>query len=94
MLGSLETPCRQYFVEEWVGSTTLRDLLHAERILSVNQKLDLVKQIAAGMEYLHNAGIVHSHLVRTFCFLRNLCNLVHSVHLDYHPRTSQNLPNP
>jgi eukaryotic-like serine/threonine-protein kinase len=48
-----------YLVMEWVRGTTLKDQIRAQRWMDLNVALALTDQLLAGLEAIHNAGIIH-----------------------------------
>ncbi len=48
-----------YYVMPYVEGETLRDRLHRERQLSVEESLEITAQAAAALTYAHERGIVH-----------------------------------
>lgn len=54
-----ESDGRLFYVMEYVGGETLRALLQREKQLSVDDALSIVEQVAAGLQYAHDHGIVH-----------------------------------
>ncbi len=48
-----------YYVMPYVEGETLRDRLHRERQLSVEDSLKITAQVAAALSYAHERGIVH-----------------------------------
>jgi serine/threonine-protein kinase len=53
---------RKYIAMELVEGTSLRALLDAEKRLSVERALDIARQIASSLVYLHTNGVVHRDL--------------------------------
>ena len=51
-----------YLVMEYVQGETLHHLLRREGTLSVHRTLDLLRQVAAGVEAAHDEGILHRDL--------------------------------
>jgi serine/threonine protein kinase len=51
-----------YLVMEYVQGETLHHLLRREGTLSVNRTLNLLRQVAAGVEAAHDEGILHRDL--------------------------------
>lgn len=58
-----------YLVMEYVKGETLHDLLRREGTLTAQRALDLLKQMAAGVEAAHDAGILHRDLKPANIFL-------------------------
>ncbi len=58
-----------FLVMEYVKGETLHDLLRREGTLAVQRALDLLKQMAAGVEAAHEAGILHRDLKPANIFL-------------------------
>lgn len=58
-----------YLVMEYVKGETLHDLLRREGTLTAKRALDLLKQIGAGVEAAHEAGILHRDLKPANIFL-------------------------
>jgi serine/threonine protein kinase len=58
-----------YLVMEYVKGETLHDLLRREGTLAAKRALDLLKQIGAGVEAAHEAGILHRDLKPANIFL-------------------------
>src|SRR6476469_7968330 len=54
-----ESEGRLYYVLEYLGGETLRALLEREKQLSVEDALSITEQVAAGLQYAHDHGIVH-----------------------------------
>ena len=50
-----------YFAMEFVAGRSLKDLLRNER-LSIRTGLEIMRQVAAGLQAIHDAGIVHHDL--------------------------------
>lgn len=48
-----------YIVLRLVEGGTLHGWLHAHPTASIAQRLDLLRQVAAGLDYAHSAGILH-----------------------------------
>lgn len=51
-----------YIVMEYVQGPTLQELIHAEAPFRVGRALDIVTQICAAAEFMHQRGIVHCDL--------------------------------
>lgn len=51
-----------YMVMEFVDGVSLREVLDHERCLSVERTVNIVMQIAEGLEYAHDKGILHRDL--------------------------------
>ncbi|WP_372367768.1 protein kinase [Candidatus Uabimicrobium sp. HlEnr_7] len=47
-----------YIVMDYIEGTSLRDLIHNET-LSISRACDITKQIARGLHYAHNEGVIH-----------------------------------
>ncbi len=58
----LTTPDDQYIVMEYVHGRTLRQRLEEDPPLSLSEKLQIASQIAAGLAYAHQHGVVHRDL--------------------------------
>ena len=58
-------------VTEWCpGSSLYRHIHVEEEYWEMNQLIDIIKQIAVGMEYLHNKSILHRDLKSNNIFLK------------------------
>jgi tetratricopeptide (TPR) repeat protein len=54
-----ESDGRLYYVMDYLGGETLRARLKREKQLSVEDALVIVEQVALGLQYAHDHGIVH-----------------------------------
>ncbi|CAG8698527.1 7951_t:CDS:2, partial [Gigaspora rosea] len=54
----------QFLVLEYSGNRNLHDYLSENKNLKWSQKIKISKDIACGLEYLHNIKIVHRNLVQ------------------------------
>ena len=48
-----------FIVMEFIEGTTLGELIRTDRTLSLPRKLELIGDLAAGLDYAHNKGVVH-----------------------------------
>lgn len=53
------------FVSSWMEKGSLDNFLKQQAPLSISQKLDMSRQIASGLKYLHEKDIVHGDLTPT-----------------------------
>jgi eukaryotic-like serine/threonine-protein kinase len=53
---------RMYLVMEYIDGTSLRALLPGKKAIPVEKSLDIARQIADALVYLHGQGIVHRDL--------------------------------
>jgi serine/threonine-protein kinase len=70
-VGTLPGDGRSYYVMEWLDGLSLQTRLERERI-ALGEALDLVDQIARGLEAAHGAGIVHRDLKPDNVWLQRL----------------------
>ena len=54
-----EADGRLFYVMDYLGGETLRARLKREKQLSVDDALSIVEQVASGIQYAHDHGIVH-----------------------------------
>ena len=54
-----ESDGRLFYVMDYLGGETLRARLEREKQLPVDDALSIVEQVAAGLQYAHDHGIVH-----------------------------------
>ena len=54
-----EAEGRLYCVMDYIGGETLRDRLTREKQLSVEDALHIAEEVAAGLQYAHDHGVVH-----------------------------------
>ena len=54
-----EADGRLFFVMDYLGGETLRDRLKREKQLSVEDALRITEQVADGLQYAHDHGVVH-----------------------------------
>ena len=54
-----EADGRLYYVMDYLGGETLRDRLNHEKQLSVEEALGIVEQVADGLQYAHDHGVMH-----------------------------------
>ncbi|KAG2340783.1 kinase-like protein, partial [Suillus weaverae] len=59
------------FVSPWMKNGTLHDYLKREVGLSWERKLSMVREVAAGLQYLHDKGIVHGDITETNILISN-----------------------
>jgi serine/threonine-protein kinase len=50
---------RYYFVMEYINGVNLKDMIYFGKENSRNRKLDIIKQAAKGLSYIHSHGIIH-----------------------------------
>ena len=62
-MGYCYSPPDCLLVMEWVERGSLDELLHAPGTIALTQKLDIAKQIATGMDFIHQSKIMHRDLV-------------------------------
>ncbi len=48
-----------YIAMEFMEGKTLQEVLHAERMLSPEQAVDIMRQVCAGLDYAHARGVIH-----------------------------------
>jgi serine/threonine protein kinase len=53
------------FISSWMDKGSLDNYLKKQNPLSTYQKLNMLRQIASGLKYLHEKGIVHGDLTPT-----------------------------
>lgn len=51
-----------YIVMEYIDGQTLFDLIAQQEALQPAQALEICRQVAAAIEYMHNAGVIHRDL--------------------------------
>ncbi len=51
-----------YIVMEYVDGVTLQEYVTGDRVLTVNQVVDVMYQCAKGLDYIHRQGIIHRDL--------------------------------
>jgi serine/threonine protein kinase len=54
-----EADGRLFYVMDYLGGETLRTRIHREKQLSVDDALVIVEQIANGLQFAHDRGVVH-----------------------------------
>ena len=54
-----EADGRLYYVMDYLGGETLRECLEREKQLAVVHAIGIVEQVAAGLQYAHDHGVVH-----------------------------------
>ena len=50
---------RYYFVMEYINGPNLKDMINKQQEVLRGHKLDIIKQIAEGLKYIHSQGIIH-----------------------------------
>lgn len=48
-----------YFIMEYINGLNLKDMIYQRRALLKKRRLDIMKQVAQGLNYLHTCGIIH-----------------------------------
>jgi serine/threonine protein kinase/DNA-binding transcriptional regulator YiaG len=54
-----EADGRLFYVMDYLGGETLRDRLKREKQLSVEDAIRIVEQVAEGLQYAHDHGVIH-----------------------------------
>ncbi len=70
-IGTLPGDCRSYYTMEWLDGATLHDCLEHEGV-PLDAALDILDQIARGLDAAHAAGIVHRDLKPANCWLQQV----------------------
>jgi serine/threonine protein kinase len=66
-----ETTETLYQVTEWLEGMTLAEVIKQKLSLSWDQKLDIMAQICAGLEYAHSKGVLHRDVKPANIFLES-----------------------
>jgi serine/threonine-protein kinase len=66
-----ETSETLYQVTEWLEGMTLAEVIRQKLGLSWEQKLDIMTQICAGLEYAHSRGVLHRDVKPANIFLES-----------------------
>jgi eukaryotic-like serine/threonine-protein kinase len=48
-----------YIVMEFIEGVTLADQIQDREVMTLGRKLEIIEELAAGLDYAHNKGIVH-----------------------------------
>ncbi|RIB27974.1 kinase-like domain-containing protein [Gigaspora rosea] len=79
----------QFLVLEYSGNRNLHDYLSENKNLKWSQKIKISKDIACGLEYLHNIKIVHRNLNTKTIFMNNeKVQILNPVFLELNTDTS------
>ncbi len=54
-----KTGNRYYFVMEYINGSNLKDMIYFRGKNLRGHKLDIIKQVAKGLSYIHSCGIIH-----------------------------------